>query len=140
MTLVYIVNLRLCVLTGRSLHFRTSVRFAKRAYQFHPHLNSKISTSHLQISHHHLNPPQNLQNHFDTYFDKIPQIQQKSHIPTTQILTKFPHQTSLNHHKSNKIPISLQIFIYNKKKYTKTTCNSTHSNQTQTVQIQLKIL
>ena len=36
---------------GRSLHFRTSVRFAKRAYQFHPHLNSKISTSYLPPSH-----------------------------------------------------------------------------------------
>ena len=83
-----------CVLTGRSLHFRTSVRFAKRAYQFHPHLNSKISTSHLQISHHHPQPTSKPQNHFDTYFDKIPQIQQKSHIPTTQILTK-PHIKSL---------------------------------------------
>lgn len=116
LTLVYIVNLRFCVLTGRSLHFRTSVRFAKRAYQFHPHLNSKISTSHLQISHHHPQPTSKPQNHFDTYFDKIPQIQQKSHIPTTQILTKLPPQSSQNHHKSNKIPTSLQIFIYNKKK------------------------
>ena len=82
LTLVWIVNSRLCVLTGRSLHFRTSVRFAKRAYQFHPHLNSKISTSHLQISHHHLN-----------------------HSPNPKITSTH---TSIKSHKSNKNHISQQ--------------------------------
>ena len=82
LTLVYIVNSRLLCSDGASLHFRTSVRFAKRAYQFYPHLNSKISTSHLQISHHHLAPPQ-----------------------TSKITSTH---TSIKSHKSNRNHISQQ--------------------------------
>lgn len=101
MTLVYIVISKLCVMTGRSLHFRTSVRFAKRAYQFHPHLNSKISTSHLQISHHHLAPPQ-----------------------TSKITSTH---TSIKSHKSNKNHISQQPkFLPNSHlNHLKTTINPT---------------